>query len=1116
MNYFKKYFPIILFGIFLATILLPFYRDGKMISGWEGGYFLDFPLMLKNYGYSWFNWGTGIFATSLNFGYVFHLAFLQKLVPDERIINFVMIYSLYFLPFLAIYLLSLELKLKWYLALLMAVFYLANPFTANFLKSINQWNMLAAYILPAFLWLILKFYDNSWKLFFFFGLHSLFFAFTNANPPTMVLYQVALVFFVIFASLFKEKKFHLKAIVGKYCLVLFSFIFFNFWWILNWFYVLPDAQQGYTKEFVMSWLKRLGEFVPVFWQNLTLTGILQYPINPQYDYFAKHYSYFFTPILLVIPILIIISFLLKKKLIQVYHLVLMLMLMVIGFLSKGINNPFGGIYEFLVMYFPFFSIFKSAGEKWGLLFIFLLTLYLIIILKEIKKEKFYCLILSLLIIYVGYSAVPFVNSNFLPDYRFNENIIGSKNFLDKVEYQNLRKELNSDPTWYRVLSLPGSLNYQVALHIEGKRFYTGNDPVLSNTNKPFIAPYNETFTQSFWVLFDKISHPDYLKLLGLYNIKKIVINKDMYPWFGFREKEDIPQLERIFNEKLKSDKNNVIDFYDVGDYYLPRFYIPKKIIFSPDHTQDDFLDLISLGDWDIRSGIYLEHINGLMDSKINELEGLKGRADEIFVKGKLENAINEEELGVSYPEVFFPYVWQKPGSFFYPLVLEKEKLEEWKVRKETEKLFEKHLFYASKRVSEIMAFGVNEQVLANYKKEMTDALGILNKLKQEGSKDFVKLLAKYEETLWGQREKIKELKNLTDWDNAFQELKGQAEELKTKRDFSKLAYKIEIPKEGEYEIYLREEEIERLRDLETEELEIDGNKVETNWSWVKLGERNFEEGTQELVLPFSGISENLVDEDLRIRDYFPDSIYRISFDYKDPKGGSSFFIAEEDGKKVAETVLSSTGGKFRHFEKFFKSSSEVKRAIINLAVPEEKNLKVERIYQPEIVLRSINHQSSVINHQLPQITFVKINPTKYRIKVEGAKEPYTIIFSESFHQGWKAYINKTQNDYGETVASYFDGQVKEGTSKNIFLDSNIFETLDKKSISEEKHLLVNGYANSWYITTEDSEGSENYEIIIEFLPQRLFYIGLLISGLTLIGCLGILIYSYLRKKLIFK
>ena len=154
--------------------------------------------------------------------------------------------------------------------------------------------------------------------------------------------------------------------------------------------------------------------------------------------------------------------------------------------------------------------------------------------------------------------------------------------------------------------------------------------------------------------------------------------------------------------------------------------------------------------------------------------------------------------------------------------------------------------------------------------------------------------------------------------------------------------------------------------------------------------------------------------------------------------------------------------------------------------------------------------------QVPNITFIKINPTKYRIKVEGAKEPYTLVFSESFHQGWKAYISKAQNDYGKTVASYFDGQIKEGTHRNIFLDRNTFETLGKKPIPEEKHSLVNYYANSWYITPEDSGGSENYEIIIEFWPQRLFYMGLFISGSTLIGCLSILIYSYLKKKWIFR
>ena len=43
---------------------------------------------------------------------------------------------------------------------------------------------------------------------------------------------------------------------------------------------------------------------------------------------------------------------------------------------------------------------------------------------------------------------------------------------------------------------------------------------------------------------------------------------------------------------------------------------------------------------------------------------------------------------------------------------------------------------------------------------------------------------------------------------------------------------------------------------------------------------------------------------------------------------------------------------------------------------------------------------------------------------------------------------------------------------------------------------------------------ENYEIIIEFWPQRLFYIGLFISAVALIGCLGFLGISHI-KRLVF-
>jgi len=244
-------------------------------------------------------------------------------------------------------------------------------------------------------------------------------------------------------------------------------------------------------------------------------------------------------------------------------------------------------------------------------------------------------------------------------------------------------------------------------------------------------------------------------------------------------------------------------------------------------------------------------------------------------------------------------------------------------------------------------------------------------------------------------------------------LERKFNELKVKQDFSNFIYRIEVPKEGEYEII-----------------------INNNGEKKNLGEKYFKKGVQEFVLPNN---RNLID----------------------------------------------------------------------------KNLQAQRILQSNLILKSIKNKNSDFEAQVPMITFLKINPTKYRIKVEGAKEPYTLIFSESFHKGWKAYINqnqssktKNQNYYWEEIINYFDGDIKEITSKSIFLDRNIFETVGKKQISEERHFLVNGYANSWYITPGDVNGEQDYELIIEFWPQRLFYIGLGISGLTLIICL---FYLFIKK-----
>ncbi|GAG60024.1 unnamed protein product, partial [marine sediment metagenome] len=165
-----------------------------------------------------------------------------------------------------------------------------------------------------------------------------------------------------------------------------------------------------------------------------------------------------------------------------------------------------------------------------------------------------------------------------------------------------------------------------------------------------------------------------------------------------------------------------------------------------------------------------------------------------------------------------------------------------------------------------------------------------------------------------------------------------------------------------------------------------------------------------------------------------------------------------------------------------------------------------------------NDSPSILKfNSIPKITFVKINPTKYKVKVENTKEPYTLVFSESFNKGWKAYIYNQPSTinhqlYDNITASYFNEEIKEGTHKNVFLDINTFETLGKKPIPEDRHLIANGYANSWVIMPEDSKGLEDYEIIIEFWPQRLFYIGLTISTFTFLGCLCYLVYGLCMRK----
>lgn len=127
------------------------------------------------------------------------------------------------------------------------------------------------------------------------------------------------------------------------------------------------------------------------------------------------------------------------------------------------------------------------------------------------------------------------------------------------------------------------------------------------------------------------------------------------------------------------------------------------------------------------------------------------------------------------------------------------------------------------------------------------------------------------------------------------------------------------------------------------------------------------------------------------------------------------------------------------------------------------------------------------------------------------------------HKKWDS--TKETLDYNEKYYINFISKNFQDTIQNDNLHSGeIYETWFIKPIEHnENHIIVNGYANSWIIDPaklcsqndkciKNTDGSYDFEMVVEFWPQRLSYIGFIISGTTFLLCIIYLIYDWRRKN----
>lgn len=136
-----------------------------------------------------------------------------------------------------------------------------------------------------------------------------------------------------------------------------------------------------------------------------------------------------------------------------------------------------------------------------------------------------------------------------------------------------------------------------------------------------------------------------------------------------------------------------------------------------------------------------------------------------------------------------------------------------------------------------------------------------------------------------------------------------------------------------------------------------------------------------------------------------------------------------------------------------------------------------------------------------EIKFEKINPTKFKIHLSTKTDKVTIIYREKFDKSWVLHTGITRNYLSKIIA-----------------------VIENKETSFN-HIPVLDYANGWTVNLADLcsesknkcvKNGDQYEVdlYIEYWPQRLFYLGLTLSLVSYLLCLGYLCYFTFSKKFI--
>lgn len=158
------------------------------------------------------------------------------------------------------------------------------------------------------------------------------------------------------------------------------------------------------------------------------------------------------------------------------------------------------------------------------------------------------------------------------------------------------------------------------------------------------------------------------------------------------------------------------------------------------------------------------------------------------------------------------------------------------------------------------------------------------------------------------------------------------------------------------------------------------------------------------------------------------------------------------------------------------------------------------------------------------LTYKKINETKFKMYFNSLKDKQKLIFSDSFQSDWKIFIVKNPTKKWCTSSQKI-GNVFECKEQDILLEGNELNLIFKNPIFNNTHKAYSKYlVNEWVVDPEyiknnfgkdfysqNKDGSINAEFILYFTPQNYFYTGAVISLIVVLGVISYLVFISKNK-----